>query len=88
MLSQRAARAAATGAAARRTFSTTLAQRKHTPSLGDIEPEQHERFNGRQREFREKLAEAQKQREASALSSPPPLVLRTSAAALDRASGR
>ncbi|KAK0749021.1 hypothetical protein B0T18DRAFT_322671 [Schizothecium vesticola] len=72
MLSQRAARAAATGAAARRTFSTTLAQRKHTPSLGDIEPEQHERFNGRQREFREKLAEAQKQREASALSSSPP----------------
>lgn len=71
MLSQRAARAAATGAAARRTFSTTLAQRKHTPSLGDIEPEQHERFNARQREFREKLAEAQKQREASAFSSSP-----------------
>lgn len=71
MLSQRAVRAAATGAAARRAFSTTLAQRKHTPSLGDIEPEQHERFNSRQREFREKLAEEQKQREASAFSSSP-----------------
>lgn len=71
MLSQRTVRAAATGAAARRTFSTTLAQRKHTPSLGDIEPEQHERFNSRQREFREKLAEEQKQREASAFSSSP-----------------
>jgi len=42
---------------------------KRTPSLGDIEPEQHEKFIARQKEFRANLAEAQKQREASAFAS-------------------
>ncbi|KAK0726012.1 hypothetical protein B0H67DRAFT_145086 [Lasiosphaeris hirsuta] len=68
MLSQRVARAA-TGMAARhqqaRAFSSSLvAQSKHTPSLGDIEPDTVERFNSRQKKFREQLAEAQKQRDA------------------------
>jgi len=51
-----------------RTFSTS--QRvSRTPSLADIEPEKHDEFISRQKKFREQLAEAQKQREASALSS-------------------
>ncbi|KAK3337732.1 hypothetical protein B0T19DRAFT_438376 [Cercophora scortea] len=54
-----------------RALSTSLAsQSKHTPSLGDISPEQHETFNAKQRAFRAQLVEAQKQREASALNPP------------------
>ncbi|KAK1758037.1 protein NipSnap 1 [Echria macrotheca] len=70
MLSRHAARAA-TGVSTRgtRAFATSVAARKHVPSLGDIEPEQHDKFNSRQKVFREQLVEAQKQREASALSS-------------------
>lgn len=50
-----------------RAFSTT--QRvSRSPSLADIEPEKHQDFISRQKEFRKQLAEAQKQREASALS--------------------
>jgi len=52
-----------------RAFTTSVAAQKHTPSLGDIEPEQQDKFMARQKKFREQLAEAQKQREASALAS-------------------
>lgn len=54
--------------AAARTFGTTQ-KACRTPSLADLEPEKHEDFNSRQKKFREQLAEAQKQREASALST-------------------
>ncbi|KAK3342087.1 hypothetical protein B0T25DRAFT_466323 [Lasiosphaeria hispida] len=86
MLSQRVARAA-TGMAARhqqmRAFGMSLAaQSKHTPSLGDIEPDTVERFNSRQKKFREQLAEAQKQRDASALSSSAPSYIRSAAQGL------
>jgi hypothetical protein len=54
--------------AAVRTFSTTQ-KACRTPSLADIEPEKHDDFISRQKKFREQLAEAQKQREASALST-------------------
>ncbi|KAK5655999.1 hypothetical protein OQA88_5137 [Cercophora sp. LCS_1] len=69
MLSRRIATGVAVRTLPVRTFSTSLAARKHIPSLGDIEPEQHDKFISRQKVFREQLAEAQKQREASALSS-------------------
>jgi len=39
-----------------------------TPSLADIEPDNHQSFNDRQKTFREQLVEAQKAREASALA--------------------
>ncbi|KAM7197943.1 protein NipSnap 1 [Naviculisporaceae sp. PSN 640] len=72
MLSRQLVRAAtrAGRSAPARTISTTavLSKSDHTPSLGDIEPDQQETFNSRQKEFRAKLAEAQKQREASAYS--------------------
>ncbi|OIW31285.1 NIPSNAP-domain-containing protein [Coniochaeta ligniaria NRRL 30616] len=55
--------------AAIRTFSTTQRASRRTPSLADIEPEKHDDFISRQKKFREQLAEAQKQREASALSN-------------------
>lgn len=80
MLSRQAIRATTGLSASRqpvRTFATSLATKKHVPSLGDIEPEQHDTFNGRQKKFREQLAEAQKQREASALSSLKPSDLHT-----------
>jgi hypothetical protein len=54
--------------AATRSFSTTQ-KVSRTPSLADIQPEKHDDFISRQKKFREQLAEAQKQREASALSS-------------------
>ncbi|KAH8908134.1 NIPSNAP-domain-containing protein [Coniochaeta sp. PMI_546] len=60
-------RVSAPGAAIR-TFSTTQ-KACRTPSLADIEPEKHDDFISRQKKFREQLAEAQKQREASALST-------------------
>lgn len=67
MLSRRAALQAP---AAVRAFTTTAATRtKRPPSLGDIQPGQHETFNSRQKTFREQLGEAQKQREASAFTS-------------------
>jgi hypothetical protein len=42
---------------------------KRTPSLADVEPDQVDAFVAKQKKFREQLAEAQKQREASALDS-------------------
>lgn len=57
-----------------RTFvSTVAARRDRTPALADIETQQTEAFNSRQKTFRERLVVAQKQREASAFqsSSPP-----------------
>ncbi|KAB5562735.1 NIPSNAP-domain-containing protein [Coniochaeta sp. 2T2.1] len=54
--------------AAIRTFTTTQ-KADRTPSLADIEPEKHNDFISRQKKFRQQLAEEQKQREASALSS-------------------
>ncbi|KAK4227366.1 NIPSNAP-domain-containing protein [Podospora fimiseda] len=55
---------------ATRAFTTSLfLSSKHTPSLADIQPEQVETFNSRQKEFRAKLAEAQKQREARATAN-------------------
>ncbi|KAH6629979.1 hypothetical protein B0J18DRAFT_86539 [Chaetomium sp. MPI-SDFR-AT-0129] len=72
MLSQRVARAASAArqSPAIRTFSTTLAARSdRPPTLGDIQPDQHDAFNSRQKTFRSQLVEAQKQREASGFSS-------------------
>lgn len=65
MLSRRLARAAtaATPRSGLRAFTSTAAQSR-TPSLGDIEHENVESFNSKQKAFREQLAEAQKQREA------------------------
>lgn len=73
MLSQRVIRAA-TGASRHsstiRAFATSAAARSNrTPSLGDIQPDQHETFNSRQKTFRAQLVEAQKQREASGFAS-------------------
>jgi hypothetical protein len=64
----RAPRALPAAGSAIRTFSTTQ-KAFRTPSLADLEPEKHDDFISRQKKFREQLAEAQKQREASALSS-------------------
>jgi hypothetical protein len=63
---------AAAGAAGRpglRCFTATATQGR-TPSMGDIDPaaEKVEAFNKKQKEFREKLADAKKQRDAGALS--------------------
>lgn len=69
MLSRRITTGVLARTASVRAFSTSLAARKHIPSLGDIEPEQHDKFNSRQKVFREQQAEAKRQREASALSS-------------------
>jgi hypothetical protein len=50
---------------------TTSLPRQRTPSLADIEPDKQDGFNERQKEFRARAAEAQKQREASGFSSSP-----------------
>lgn len=61
---------AATAAPTLRTFATSAAIRSgRTPALGDIQPDQHESFNSRQKTFRAQLVEAQKQREASGSAS-------------------
>jgi hypothetical protein len=69
MLSQRLARAASAAAprSAARAFTTTASQKSSTPSIGDINPEAQsvESFNTKQKQFREQLVKAQKQREAS-----------------------
>ncbi|KAK4211765.1 hypothetical protein QBC37DRAFT_206301 [Rhypophila decipiens] len=73
MISRQAIRVAAQAGRSvpARAISTTAARTSdHVPSLGDIEPDRQETFNSRQKKFRAQLAEAQKQREASALSSP------------------
>lgn len=72
MLSQRVARAASAArqSPAIRAFSTTAAVRNdRPPALGDIQPDQHDAFNSRQKTFRSQLVEAQKKREASGFSS-------------------
>ncbi|KAJ9155665.1 Protein NipSnap-like protein 2 [Pleurostoma richardsiae] len=71
MLTRRLARAAAAAATPRsavRAFSGSASVHK-TPSMADIEPDNHESFNSKQKTFRAQLAEAQKQREASSLST-------------------
>jgi hypothetical protein len=76
MLSQRVARVAASAwqAPTVKAFTTSAATRSdRTPALGDIQPDQHETFNSRQKKFRSQLAEAQKQREASGFASSSPL---------------
>ena len=73
MLSQRLCRASFARRGLR-AFTSTAAvsdSSKRTPSLADIEPEQQETFNNRQNAFREQLADAQKQREASGLPLSP-----------------
>jgi hypothetical protein len=69
MLSRQIVRAASAAAprSAMRRFTTT-AQQCQTSSLGDINPEAAsvESFNVKQKQFREQLVAAQKQREASA----------------------
>jgi len=78
MLSRQVIRAAAkagshpSSAPIRALSASTSVQSNHTPSLGDIQPDQQETFNSRQKAFRAQLLEAQKQREASAYSSPSP----------------
>lgn len=77
MFSRNLARAAtaATAAAPRTTIplrvfsSTSASASKITPALADIHPEGHEDFNAKQKAFREKLIEDQRQAEARA--SPP-----------------
>jgi hypothetical protein len=76
MLSQRVARAATSAQQAPtiRAFTTSAATWSgRTPALGDIQPDQHETFNSRQKKFRSQLAEAQKHREASGFASSSPL---------------
>lgn len=76
MLSQRLVRAAtatatprSTAAAVRIISSSAHLYNKSTPSLADIAPENHESFNSKQKQFREQLVAAQKERETSALRS-------------------
>ncbi|KAL2134973.1 hypothetical protein VTI74DRAFT_10200 [Chaetomium olivicolor] len=76
MLSKSVVRAT-TGAARQaptiRAFTTSVATRSgHTPALGDIQPDQQEMFNSRQKAFRAQLVEAQKHREASGFASSSP----------------
>ncbi|CAM1506317.1 Fc.00g059580.m01.CDS01 [Cosmosporella sp. VM-42] len=54
-----------------RALSTTAAQQKGTPSMGDISPSRQavETFTQKQKAFREHMVEAQKERESSASSS-------------------
>lgn len=56
-----------------RCLSTTASRGGHTPRMGDINPtpESVEDFNQRQKQFREKLAEARKKRDAGALKHAP-----------------
>jgi len=50
------------------TSASTAAGARRTPSLADIEPDNLDSFNSKQKTFRGQLAEEQKAREASALS--------------------
>ncbi|KAM0521772.1 hypothetical protein ACHAPE_002333 [Trichoderma viride] len=73
MLAQRLSRRAAAAAprAGVRALATTSSMQVRTPSMGDINPSPAsiEQFNEKQREFREHLVEAQKQRGARAFGS-------------------
>ncbi|KAL7620891.1 hypothetical protein AAE478_008201 [Parahypoxylon ruwenzoriense] len=64
MLTKRIARAAAAAPRSLRAFSSTAANQR-TPILADITPEGVDSFNARQKEFREQLVRAQREREAS-----------------------
>lgn len=77
MITRRLARSASSVAPRRvpapgtsRTFGTSTSLGR-TPSLADVEPDNHEDFNRRQKAFREEMVQAQKQREASASRSLP-----------------
>ena len=79
MLSRSLARRAAAAmprAAGARALSTTALMQSKTPSMGDIEPSSSsvESFNGKQREFREQLVEAQRERGARAFEAQKPAV--------------
>lgn len=76
MLSRTVARAAASAAAptsGARALTTTIARQGSTPSMGDVNPSSSsvETFNKKQKQFREQLAEAQKERDARAFKSTP-----------------
>ncbi|KAL5906646.1 hypothetical protein ACKVV1_011046 [Pyricularia oryzae] len=76
MLSRRVLRDAATPLrSALRCFATTAVARQQskqrTPSLADIEPNRQTTFAEKQKAFRQQLAEAQKQRDASLSTSSP-----------------
>lgn len=67
----------AAGAAPRsavRALSTTAAQQSKTPSMGDINPDAKsiEKFNQRQKQFRQQLVDAQKERDARAFEAKSP----------------
>lgn len=47
--------------------SASVYSKQSTPALADIHPENHEAFNSKQKQFREQMVAAQKEREASAL---------------------
>lgn len=70
-LHRRAVAAAPHGVA--RALSTSAVRQSKTPSMGDINPSraQIDSFNRKQHEFRDKLAEAHKERGARALSANP-----------------
>lgn len=53
-----------------RAFSSTALQQSNTPSMGDISPSSTtvDSFNKKQQQFREQLADAQKEREARAFA--------------------
>ncbi|KAI1779210.1 NIPSNAP-domain-containing protein [Hypoxylon cercidicola] len=65
MLTRRIARTAAAAPRSLRAFGTTAANQQRKPILADITPEGVDSFNSRQKDFREQLAKAQQEREAS-----------------------
>lgn len=72
MLSRQLVRAAAvTPRTGLRALSTSASLQKHVPSMGDVDPSRSavDVFTQKQKAFREHLVEAQKNQEASALSS-------------------
>lgn len=54
------------------TSAAFLSASKRTPALADVEPDNHESFNSKQKAFRERLVAEQKEQEASASRRPPP----------------
>lgn len=74
MLSRTFVRAAASAprSGVRALSTTALRQQSKTPSMGDVNPSRAavDTFNKRQKEFREQLVAAQREREASESSTP------------------
>ena len=68
MLTRRLVQAARVATPRQSRALTTTAARQRTPSLSDIEPDNLDSFNSKQKAFRVQLAEEQKAREASAFS--------------------